>query len=101
GPPAAAEGAAGSLEAALAQLARLKAATLAGLLPAARALLPGLEESQEFLGRVGDLLIGIYALDSALTRALQARQDAPAEAALHAQVATYLAWRTVPGLRRA
>jgi alkylation response protein AidB-like acyl-CoA dehydrogenase len=90
----------GELRSTVNALERAKLAAIYGAMKATmRYDLANIREEEEFLANVGDLLINLYALDSAVGRALQAAGAGDPQAKTHAQLANLVAWKLLPQIR--
>ena len=79
-------------------LERAKDATIYAALRIAMKYMQALEQEEEFIGCLANLLIDLYAIDSALARATQAVRRGDANSAIHvklAQLATWLAFSRI------
>ncbi|MBE3559578.1 MAG: acyl-CoA dehydrogenase family protein [Ktedonobacteraceae bacterium] len=86
------------LRAAVNALERAKDATIYSAMKVAMKYMQALENEQEFMDYLANLLIDLYATDSALARAIQAVQQEDANQATHvklAQLATWLAFSRI------
>ncbi len=88
-----------ALRSAVNALERAKRATIYIVMKSLMKFVANLKEEEEFLGNTGDLLINLFAMDSAIGRAIQAAQRGDAQAAMHAQLANMVAWRLLPQVR--
>jgi alkylation response protein AidB-like acyl-CoA dehydrogenase len=78
-------------------LERAKRAAIYGVMKASMKYVANIKDEQEFLGTTGDLLINLFAIDSVVGRAIQAKNDPQAK--VHAQLANLVAWRLLPQIR--
>lgn len=85
------------LRSAVNALERAKRAAIYGVMKASMKYVANIKDEQEFLGTTGDLLINLYAIDSVVARAIQAKSDPQAK--VHAQLANLVAWRLLPQIR--
>jgi alkylation response protein AidB-like acyl-CoA dehydrogenase len=85
------------LRSAVNALERAKRAAIYGVMKASMKYVANIKDEQEFLGTTGDLLINLYAIDSVVARAIQAKNDP--QARVHAQLANLVAWRLLPQIR--
>lgn len=88
-----------SLRSAVNAIERAKRAAIYSVMKAAMKFMANIENEQEFLGHTGDLLINLYVIDSAVSRALQAARAEDANAKIHATLANYVAWKFLPQIR--
>jgi hypothetical protein len=82
-------------------LERAKCGAIAVVMKAAMHHMMHMEEEQEFLAATADMMIDLFAMDSALTRAAAARRAGHPRADLHALVARLAVWRFLPGVHHA
>ncbi len=87
------------LRSAVNTLERAKRAAIYGVMKSSMKYVANIKDEQEFLGNTGDLLINLFAIDSALGRALHAARTNDPQAKVHAQLANLVAWRLLPQLR--
>jgi alkylation response protein AidB-like acyl-CoA dehydrogenase len=80
-------------------LERAKRATLYTVTKGAMKFAAAMEEEEEFMEYAADLLIDLYALDSAIARALMAHAAGDEQAEVHAKLAQLTLWRFLPNLR--
>ncbi len=80
-------------------LERAKDATLYVAMKAAMKYMQALEQEEEFIEYLANLLIDIYAIDSALARATQAARRGDANSAIHVQLAQLATWLAFSRLR--
>jgi alkylation response protein AidB-like acyl-CoA dehydrogenase len=92
-PDFASEGVPGELRSAVNVIERSKRAAIYGTMKAAIKFMTTIREEQEFLAAVSDMLINLFAMDSAVGRALQAARATDPQSKLHSQVANYVVWR--------
>jgi len=78
-----------------------KRASIYAAMKASVKFMSTIDEEQEFLGDVGDLLIDILAMDSAVGRAVQAARENVPDAKMHAELANFFVYRQLPHLRTA
>src|SRR5918912_2666562 len=82
-------------------LERAKSGAIAVVMKAAMQHMMHMEEEQEFLAASADMMIDLFAMDSALTRAAAAQRAGHPRADLHALVARLAVWRFLPGVHHA
>jgi len=82
-------------------LERAKSGAIDVVMKAAMRHMLHMEEEQEFLAATADMMIDVFAMDSALTRAAAARRAGHPRADLHALVARLAVWRFLPGVQHA
>jgi alkylation response protein AidB-like acyl-CoA dehydrogenase len=82
-------------------LERAKSGAIYVVMKAAMRHMMHMEEEQEFLAATADMMIDLFAMDSALTRAAAARRAGHPRADLHALVARLAVWRFLPGVHHA
>lgn len=80
------------LRAAVAALARAKDATIYAGMKTAMKHMQGLENEEEFIEYLANLLIEVYAIDSALARAIQAVRRGDENSATHVRLAQLATW---------
>jgi alkylation response protein AidB-like acyl-CoA dehydrogenase len=80
------------LRAAVHAVERAKDAAIYAGMRVAMRYMQALEHEEEFIEYLANLLIDIYASDSALARAIQARRRRDEESALHSQLAQLATW---------
>jgi alkylation response protein AidB-like acyl-CoA dehydrogenase len=80
------------LRAAVAALARAKDATIYAGMKTAMKHMQGLENEEEFIEYLANLLIEVYAIDSALARAIQAVRRGDENSATHVKLAQLATW---------
>jgi alkylation response protein AidB-like acyl-CoA dehydrogenase len=86
---------------AAAAVERAKAATAYVLMKAGMRYMAAIEQEQEFLAAGADMLINLFAMDSAVARAAAALRGGRADAGLHALAARLSVWRFRPGVTQA
>ncbi len=94
-----AAGAPADLRSSVNALERAKRAAIYGVMKASMRYMANIKEEEEFLAYTGDLLINLFAMDSAVGRALQASQASDPQARLHAQLANLVVWKLLPQIR--
>jgi alkylation response protein AidB-like acyl-CoA dehydrogenase len=82
-------------------LERAKSGAIYVVMKAAMRHMMHMEEEQEFLAATADMMIDLFAMDSALTRAAAAWRAGHPRADLHALVARLAVWRFLPGVHHA
>jgi alkylation response protein AidB-like acyl-CoA dehydrogenase len=82
-------------------LERAKSGAIYTVMKAAMQHMMHMEEEQEFLAATADMMIDLFAMDSALTRAAAAQRAGHPRADLHALVARLAVWRFLPGVHYA
>jgi alkylation response protein AidB-like acyl-CoA dehydrogenase len=82
-------------------LERAKSGAIYAVMKAAMGYMMHMEEEQEFLAATADMMIDLFAMDSALTRAAAARRAGHPRADLHTLVARLAVWRFLPGVHHA
>jgi alkylation response protein AidB-like acyl-CoA dehydrogenase len=80
-------------------LERAKRATIYTVTRGALKFMAAMEEEEEFMEYAADLLIDLYATDSALARALMAQRAGDPNAQVHAQLAQLTLWRFFTNMR--
>ncbi len=80
-------------------LERAKRATIYAITKGALKFMAAMEEEEEFMEYAADLLIDLYATDSALARALMAIRDGNPQAAVHVKLAKLTLWRFFANMR--
>jgi alkylation response protein AidB-like acyl-CoA dehydrogenase len=80
---------------------RARGAALYTMMKAAMRNMMRLEEEQEFLANTADMMINLFAMDSALSRAAATLRAGRPDAARHALTARLVVWRLLPGVRHA
>ena len=80
---------------------RARGAALYTMMKAAMRNMMRLEEEQEFLANTADMMINLFAMDSALSRAAATLRAGRPDAARHALTARLVVWRLLPGVRQA
>jgi hypothetical protein len=80
------------LRAAVATLARAKDVTIYAGMKTAMKHMQGLENEEEFIEYLANLLIEVYAIDSALARAIQAVRRGDENSATHVKLAQLATW---------
>ena len=80
---------------------RARGAALFTMMKAAMRYMTRLEEEQEFLANTADMMINLFAMDSALSRATAALRIGRLDAARHALTARLAVWRFLPGVYHA
>jgi Acyl-CoA dehydrogenase, C-terminal domain len=80
---------------------RARGAALYMMMKAAMRYMTRLEEEQEFLANAADMMINLFAMDSALSRAAAALRAGRLDAARHALAARLVVWWFLPGMRQA
>jgi hypothetical protein len=80
---------------------RARGAAFHTVMKAAMRYMMRLEEEQEFLANTADMMINLFAMDSALSRAAAALRAGRLDAARHALTARLVVWRFLPGVRQA
>jgi alkylation response protein AidB-like acyl-CoA dehydrogenase len=80
---------------------RARGAAICTVMKAAMRYMMHLEEEQEFLAGAADMMINLFAMDSALSRAAAALRAGRPDAGRHALTARLVVWRFLPGVRRA
>ncbi len=58
-----------------------------------------IRDEEEFLGNTSDLMINIFAIDSAIGRALQAVRANNPQAQTHVKLANFVTWKLYPQIR--
>ncbi len=79
---------------------RAKGAAIYAMMKAALGYMARVEEEQEFLSDAADMLIGLFAMDSAIQRAATALRGGSAKAHLHTLAARLAVWHYLPTVRR-
>ncbi len=74
-------------------LERAKRATIATVTKGALKYMAAMDQEEEFMEYAADLLIDLYAIDSAIARALMAHKAGDPQAAVHTQLAQLTLWR--------
>ncbi|HKO24315.1 MAG TPA: acyl-CoA dehydrogenase family protein, partial [Chloroflexota bacterium] len=97
-PPAAREP---TLQDAAEAVERARGAAIYTVMKAAMRYMMRLEEEQEFLAGAADMMINLFAIDSALSRAAAALRAGRPDATRHALTARLVVWRFLPGVRQA
>ncbi|MDB5075282.1 MAG: acyl-CoA dehydrogenase [Chloroflexi bacterium] len=97
-PPVAVEG---DLHAAADALERAKHALIVAAMKGVMPRMSRMEEEQEFLASVADGMINIFAVDSAITRAVQSAKLGHRDAAHHSLAARLATFRLLPRVRTA
>jgi alkylation response protein AidB-like acyl-CoA dehydrogenase len=98
-PDFAAAGVPNDLRSAVNALERAKRAAIYGVMKASMKYVANIKDEEEFLGNTGDILINLFAIDSAVGRALYAARQNDAQIKTHSQLANMVAWRLLPQLR--
>ncbi|HTK08539.1 MAG TPA: acyl-CoA dehydrogenase family protein [Ktedonobacteraceae bacterium] len=80
------------LHTAVAALERAKDVTIYSAMRVALKLMQALEQEQEFIDYLANLLIELYAVDSALARAIQAARRGDENSHVHSQLAQLATW---------
>ncbi|HZS87597.1 MAG TPA: acyl-CoA dehydrogenase family protein [Chloroflexota bacterium] len=80
---------------------RAKAATAYVLMKAGMRYMTEIEQEQEFLAAGADMLINLFAMDSAVARAAAALRAGSSDAGRHALAARLSVWRFLPGVTQA
>src|SRR5260221_5447437 len=80
-------------------LERAKRASIYGVMKGAMKFMTTMDEEQEFLEFTANLLIDLFAADSAIARALDAARSANPDAHTHALLAHMAFWRLLPEMR--
>ena len=84
---------------AVSALERAKDATVYTAMKTAMKYMQALEQEEEFIEYLANLLIDLYAIDSALARAIQAVRRGDANAAMHVQLAKLASWLSFSRIR--
>jgi alkylation response protein AidB-like acyl-CoA dehydrogenase len=87
------------LRSAVDMVERIKRASLYAVMKAAMKFMTQIEDEQEFLEYAANLLIDIFALDSAVGRALMAARRPDPRAHTHALLAQLAVWKLLPEIR--
>lgn len=77
---------------------RAKGSSIYAVMKAAMRYMARMEDEQEFLADTADIVIGLYAMDSALARAAIALRSNAPDAAEHAMAARLVVWRFLPSV---
>jgi alkylation response protein AidB-like acyl-CoA dehydrogenase len=80
---------------------RARGAAIYTVMKAAMRNMMRLEEEQEFLANMADMMINLFAMDSALSRAAATLRAGRPDASRHALTARLVVWRFLPGVREA
>jgi alkylation response protein AidB-like acyl-CoA dehydrogenase len=80
-------------------LERAKRATIYTVTKGALKFMAAMEEEEEFMEYAADLLIDLYATDSAIARALMAHRAGDPQAQVHIQLAQLTLWRFFTNMR--
>ncbi|HEY7357902.1 MAG TPA: acyl-CoA dehydrogenase family protein, partial [Ktedonobacterales bacterium] len=80
-------------------LERAKRATIYAVTKGAMKFMAAMEEEEEFMEYAADLLIDLYATDSAIARALMAHRAGDPNAQAHTQLAQLTTWRFFTNMR--
>ncbi|HEY7358992.1 MAG TPA: acyl-CoA dehydrogenase family protein [Ktedonobacterales bacterium] len=80
-------------------LERAKRATIYAVTKGALKFMAAMEEEEEFMEYAADLLIDLYATDSAIARALMAHRAGDPNAQAHTQLAQLTTWRFFTNMR--
>jgi alkylation response protein AidB-like acyl-CoA dehydrogenase len=80
-------------------LERAKRATIYAVTKGALKFMAAMEEEEEFMEYAADLLIDLYATDSAIARALMAHRAGDPNAQVHTQLAQLTTWRFFTNMR--
>jgi Acyl-CoA dehydrogenase, C-terminal domain len=80
-------------------LERAKDATIYAAMRIAMKYMQALEQEEEFIGCLANLLIDLYAIDSALARATQAVRRGDANSAIHVKLARLATWLAFSRIR--
>ncbi len=79
---------------------RAKGAAIYAMMKSAMSYMARVEEEQEFLSDAADMLIALFAMDSAIQRAATALRDGSAKGRLHTLAARLAVWHYLPMVRR-
>lgn len=82
-------------------LERAKAAAVSVLVKASTQYLNSIESEQEFLSDAADIMIDLFAMDSAVERASSALRTGASNAHVHTLCARLAVWNYLPGVQRA
>src|SRR6185437_5253394 len=80
-------------------LERAKRATIATVTKGALKYMAAMDQEEEFMEYAADLLIDLYATDSAIARALMAHRAGDPQAAVHTKLAQLTLWRFFTNIR--
>ncbi len=79
---------------------RAKGAAIYAMMKSAMSYMARVEEEQEFLSDAADMLIALFAMDSAIQRAATALRTGSAKGRLHTLAARLAVWHYLPMVRR-